>query len=172
MIFKTQNHKKLSKITKSGLLKFIGAFFLIILVAFIGGKLNYQAKINQTLKELDDPMISKDLLGLELEEQYVSPESEWMKGKYTGPYIVNYFTKTPGKSDIEILDEIIALAEKNGWKIIEVVKDEERTSLYAEKNLLKLFVRVAEQSTSSVSDSGSNSKTNSLRLAIQRPTRL
>lgn len=172
MIFKTQNHKKLSKITKSGLLKFIGAFFLIILVAFIGSKLNYQAKINKTLKELDDPMISKDLLGMKLEEQYVSPESEWMKGKYTGPYVVNYFTKTPGKSDIEILDEIVALAEKNGWKIIEVVKDEERTSLYAEKNLLKLFVRVAEQSTSSVSDSGSNSKTNSLRLAIQRPTRL
>lgn len=165
MIFKTQNHKKLSKITKSGLLKFIGAFFLIILVAFIGGKLNYQAKINQTLKELDDPMISKDLLGMKLEEQYVSPESEWMKGKYTGPYVVNYFTKTPGKSDIEILDEIIALAEKNGWKIIEVVKDEE-VSLYATKSSLNLFVNVRLENSKLSSRSGA------VHLTIQRPTRL
>lgn len=165
MIFKTQNHKKLSKITKSGLLKFIGAFFLIILVAFIGGKLNYQAKINQTLKELDDPMISKDLLGMKLEEQYVSPESEWMKGKYTGPYVVNYFTKTPGKSDIEILDEIVALAEKNGWKIIEVVKDEE-VSLYATKSSLNLFVNVRLENPKLSSRSGA------VHLTIQRPTRL
>lgn len=165
MIFKTQNHKKLSKITKSGLLKFIGAFFLIILVAFIGSKLNYQAKINQTLKELDDPMISKDLLGMKLEEQYVSPESEWMKGKYTGPYVVNYFTKTPGKSDIEILDEIVALAEKNGWKIIEVVKDEE-VSLYATKSSLNLFVNVRLENPKLSSRSGA------VHLTIQRPTRL
>lgn len=165
MIFKTQNHKKLSKITKSGLLKFIGAFFLIILVAFIGSKLNYQAKINKTLKELDDPMISKDLLGMKLEEQYVSPESEWMKGKYTGPYVVNYFTKTPGKSDIEILDEIVALAEKNGWKIIEVVKNEE-VSLYATKSSLNLFVNVRLENPKLSSRSGA------VHLTIQRPTRL
>lgn len=162
---KIQNRNNRLKTSKSKLLKLIGAFFLIILIIFVGNKLNYQAKIDQTLKELDDPMISKDLLGMKLEEQYVSPESEWMKGKYTGPYVVNYFTKTPGKTDIEILDEIIALAEKNGWTVVEITKEEE-VSLYAKKSPLNLFVNVRLKNPKISPRNGA------VHLTIQRPTKL
>lgn len=167
---KIQNRNNRLKTSKSKLLKLIGAFFLIILIIFVGNKLNYQAKIDQTLKELDDPMISKDLLGMKLEEQYVSPESEWMKGKYTGPYVVNYFSKPSGKSDVEILDEIMALAEKNGWTVVEIEKDNQRISFFAEKNQFKLFVRVAEYNAENTPDS--NPRSDLIRLAIQRPTKL
>lgn len=165
MTAENQTQKAPSKIKNSKLLKIIGAFLLIFLIIFVGNKLNYQAKINQTLKQLDDPMISQDLLGMKLEEQYVSPESEWMKGKYTGPYVVNYFTKPSGKSDIEILNQIVALAEQNKWTVVETTTEYD-VSLYAKKSALNLYVSIKDKNPRISPRSGA------IHITIQRPTKL
>ncbi len=67
----------------------------------------------RTLSDLDDPMIAKDVAGLELKERFITPPGEFIKRIY--PEVNNYYAKPSNKTDKELSSELMALAVASGW---------------------------------------------------------
>lgn len=74
-------------------------------------------------KTINDPMISKDLLGMELDRSIMIGVGGYSGPRYN-PSITNYFNLPEGVNRCEVFNQLAAEVEKNDWSEIEKLEDE------------------------------------------------
>lgn len=117
------------------ILLILGVFML-----FIG--LETWRRHQEVLSKLgNDPIMSKNLLGMKLIKQEIKVDSVLFNWKPTSPELINYFD-TDGNQQ-EVFDRLIRFAKDNGWMDIATYEGNERDLRFlAKKKSLTLHARI------------------------------
>lgn len=117
--------------------------FLIILIAMGLVKLETWRRQQKVLSMLgNDPMMSRQLLGMNLIEQEIRINPVLFNWKPTSPELINHFEIKNNQR--EVFDQLVKLAQENGWKIRTIDKDEDPLYFSGNKNqtTLKIYAQI------------------------------
>lgn len=126
--------------------------FLIILIAMGLVKLETWRRQQKVLSMLgNDPMMSRQLLGMNLIEQEIRINPVLFNWKPTSPELINHFEIKNNQR--EVFDQLVKLAQENGWKKLHISIQDNYFffSAYKDNTMLTIFT-----------------KTNSGRVSIER----
>lgn len=117
--------------------------FLIILIAMGLVKLETWRRQQKVLSMLgNDPMMSRQLLGMNLIEQEIRINPVLFNWKPTSPELINHFEIKNNQR--EVFDQLVKLAQENGWEIRTIDKDEDPLYFSGNKNqtTLKIYAQI------------------------------
>lgn len=90
----------------------------------------------------NDPMMSRQLLGMNLIEQEIRINPVLFNWKPTSPELINHFEIKNNQR--EVFDQLVKLAQENGWEIRTIDKDEDPLYFSGNKNqtTLKIYAQI------------------------------
>ncbi len=131
---------KTTKAPKTAL-KRVVKVLLVMLFIFTLVQLSKHMEDNRILRDLDDPMIGKEVAGLRRSKILAVPPSCFGSSKPTmGRVSAEY--KVAAISEAQLLESLKTQSEKGGWQDVRYSK-ENKSMLFAEKNEKGLVIEVS-----------------------------